>query len=333
MIEALLPADQYLVAALPEIWAGAVVFALGMYLVLDGIDFGIGMLFATCEGEADRETLLAAFGPVWDANEVWLVAFATMLLAAFPPVYARLLADHYFLVIGFVLALVFRGLGPELREQRPETQWKRSCDRAFIGGSVVAPLLFGLFAGSWVFDVPALSVPAALTGVAVVAVSVATAAAFLGTKTKAPLTAAMRRHGSAATVVYMVGLLVLVTTVVVADRGGAAETFLTFPGSAVVGMSVAMGIGATLLASRGADRAWLVSSLSLPVLLTLLVALLLFPQLYPPRGLTISEAVVSPVALNLVSVLGFPVLVLVLWYFTLLYRIFSGPIEAAGYGS
>jgi len=91
MTDPLLPVDAYLVESLPEVWFGAVLFALGMYVVLDGFDFGIGMLYATRTDEHERETFLAGFGPVWDANEVWLVAFGTMLLAAFPRVYSRLL--------------------------------------------------------------------------------------------------------------------------------------------------------------------------------------------------------------------------------------------------
>ncbi|OYR84280.1 cytochrome D oxidase subunit II, partial [Halorubrum ezzemoulense] len=95
MTELVLLVDAYLVDALPEIWFGAVMFALAMYIILDGFDFGIGMLYATRNNEHEKETFLTAFGPVWDANEVWVVAFGTMLLAAFPPVYSRVLADHY----------------------------------------------------------------------------------------------------------------------------------------------------------------------------------------------------------------------------------------------
>jgi len=65
--------------------------------------------------------------------------------------------------------------------------------------------------------------------------------------------------------------------------------------------------------------------------LSLLVALLLYPTIYPPTGLTVREAVVSPLALNLVTILGFPALLLVLWYFKFLYGVFSGPIEGEGY--
>ncbi|ELZ36927.1 cytochrome d ubiquinol oxidase subunit II [Halorubrum distributum] len=331
MTELVLLVDAYLVDALPEIWFGAVMFALAMYIILDGFDFGIGMLYATRNNEHEKETFLTAFGPVWDANEVWVVAFGTMLLAAFPPVYSRVLADHYLLAIGFVLALLFRGLGPEMREQRDDERWKRYWDFSFIGGSFLAPLLFGTLAGRWIFDAPTLSLPALLTGVGLVTVSVATGAAFLTAKTRPRLASDLRTYGIIATLAYLIGVIALLTTVVVTDAGGAAETVLSLPVGAIVVLSVVAGGGGSVLALRGEYRAWLVSALGLPALLSLLVALLLYPNIYPPTGLTVREAVVSPLALNLVTILGFPALLLVLWYFKFLYGVFSGPIEGEGY--
>jgi cytochrome d ubiquinol oxidase subunit II len=102
--------------------------------------------------------------------------------------------------------------------------------------------------------------------------------------------------------------------------------------AAVVALSVAVGLSGSVLARRGQYRGWLASALALPTLLTILVAILLYPTIYPPTGLLVREAVVSPLALNLVTVLGFPVLLLVLWYFKFLYGVFSGPIEGEGYG-
>ncbi|CAM2992040.1 MULTISPECIES: cytochrome d ubiquinol oxidase subunit II [Halobacterium] len=329
MTESLLPVDAYLVESLPEVWFGVVLFALGMYVVLDGFDFGIGMLYATRTDEHERETFLAGFGPVWDANEVWLVAFGTMLLAAFPRVYSQLLADNYLLTIGFVLALLFRGLGPELREQRDDDQWRRYADYAFVGGSVFAPLLLGMLAGRWLFD--SATLPVVLTGVGLVAVSVVTGAAFLASKTGPDLAAELRTYGIGATVAYLGGVVVLLGTVVLTDAGGAADTILSGPVAAVVALSVAAGVGGSLLARRGKYRAWLASALALPTLLTVLIALLLYPVIYPPTGLLVREAVVSPLALNLVTVLGLPVLIVVLWYFKFLYGVFSGPIKGEGY--
>lgn len=333
MTEQLLPVDAYLVESLPEIWFGAVMFALGMYVVLDGLDFGIGMLYATRNKEHDREVLLSAFGPVWDANEVWLIAFGTMLLAAFPRVYSRLLADNYLLTIGLVLALLFRGLGPELREHRDDRRWKRYCDYSFIGGSVFAPLLFGMLAGRWVFDVATLSLPSLLTGIGLVAVSVVTGSAFLAVKSEPALASDLRAYGIVATLAYLGGVVVLLVTVVLLGAGSTADTVLSLPGAAVVALSVGAGLGGIVLARRGEYRAWLASTLALPALLSVLLAVLLYPTIYPPTGLGVRAAAVSPLALNLVTVLGFPVLLLVLWYFKFLYSVFSGPIEAEGYRS
>ena len=328
----LLSAERYLLDALPEVWFGVVMFSLAMYVVLDGFDFGIGMLYATRSDETERETLLSAFGPVWDANEVWLVAFGTMLLAAFPRVYSRLLADNYLLVIGFVLALLFRGVGPELREQREADQWQRACDTSFVGGSTLAPLLFGVLAGRWIFDVPTLSVPALLTGVGLVAVSIVTGAAFVSAKTDPSLAADLRRYGIVGTLSYLSGVVVLLATVVLTDAGGTADAVFSVPVAAVVALSVLAGLAGIGFARREQYRRWLASALSLPALLSLLVTFLLYPSIYPATGLTVREAVVSPLALNLVTVMGLPVLLIVLWYFKFLYGVFSGPILDESYG-
>ncbi len=96
--------SAYMIESLPEVWFGLVVFALGVYLLLDGFDFGLGILFAEAD-ESDREVLLAAFGPLWKANEVWLVLFGTVLFAGFPAVYANILSRHYLLVFAILFAL------------------------------------------------------------------------------------------------------------------------------------------------------------------------------------------------------------------------------------
>mgnify|MGYP006280807531 CR=1 FL=1 len=327
------PTETYLLSSLPELWFLAVLFALAMYIALDGFDFGIGMLYATRSSEREREALLSAFGPVWDANEVWLVAFGTMLLAAFPDVYAALLSDHYLVVIGFVLALVFRGVGPELREQRADERWQRGCDLAFVAGSTLAPLLFGVLAGSWLFAAPALSAPAVLTGVGLVALSVVTGAAFLAAKTGPELAASVSRYGMGATAAYLAGVVALLATVVAREAGGSADAVLSAPGLAAVGLSALAGVAGIAFAARGRYRAWLASAFALPALLAVLVARVLYPTVYPATGLTVESAVVSPLALNLTTVLGLPVLVVVLWYFKFLYGVFSGPVKAESYSA
>jgi cytochrome d ubiquinol oxidase subunit II len=327
-----IPVESYLIPSLPTVWLGVVMFTVAMYVALDGFDFGIGILYALREDEHERETMLAAFGPVWDANEVWLVAFGTTLLAAFPVVYSRLLSEHYLVAIGIVLALLFRGLGPELREQREDDQWQRACDGLFVSGSLLAPLFIGMLVGSWVFAAGTLSLPSLLTGVGLIALSITSGAAFLAAKTDGDLREAMRSYGIRSTLAYLGGVVVLLAVVVATDAGGAADTILSVPGVAVVVLSVAVAVGGIVAATRETDRAWFASAMALSGLLVALVALLLYPTVYPPDGLTIEEAVVSPLALNLTTLLGLPVLLVVLWYFKFLYGVFAGPIESEGYG-
>lgn len=326
--------DGYLVPWLPEFWFGVVVFTVAMYVLLDGFDFGVGMLYSTHETETERETFLAAFGPVWKANEVWLVAFGTILLAAFPPVYARLLSEHYLLSIAIVLALILRGVAPKLREQRDDEGWNRLWDRSFVAGSFLAPFLIGTLVGSWVFASGTLGLPSVLTGFAVVALGVANGAAFLGLKTSGAFREKMVRYGLYGSVAYLGVVVILLVTVLALDSAGARGTLFTIPALAIVVLSVVFGVAGPLFGSRGAYRAWFASGSALALLLAGLVAVLLYPTVYPPGDLSISEAVVSPIPLNLVTVFGLPVLLLVLWYFSYLYRVFSGPLETDdGYGT
>lgn len=329
---ALLPSDSYLHPNLPELWFGILLFSLAAYVALDGFDFGIGMWYATRDEEAEREQFLAAFGPVWDANEVWLVAFGTILIGAFPDAYAALLSEHYLLAIGAVMALLLRGIAPELREQREDPGWRRRWDRVFVAGSTLSPLLLGTLVGSWVFGTGTLSLPAVLTGVGVIALSLTTGAAYLAVKTEGALQAELVRYGTVATAAYLAGVVVLLGVLLALDPRGIAADVLALPSLAIVVASVAVALGGVALARSERYRLWFASTLGLAGLLGLLVAVLLYPSVYPAGDLTIEAAVVSPIPLNLLTVLGLPVLVLVLGYFAYLYSVFAGPVESEGYG-
>ena len=333
MIEPLfLSAEQYLIPSLPTVWFGIVLFTLAMYVLLDGFDFGVGLIYATRSDEHERETLLSAFGPVWDANEVWLVAFGTTLLAAFPVVYSELLSDHYLLSLGAVLALLARGLGPELREQREDAEWKRRCDQLFVGGSVAAPLLLGMLVGSWVFAGGSFSLPSFLTGITLIALSATTGAAFLAAKTTGALREDVRRYASLGTIAYLGSAVALLGTVFAFDAAGLRARLLEPLPVGLVALTVVLGVAGILLGRAGRDRARFGTAGVMAIGLVILVATLMYPTVYPPTEIALDEAIVSPLALNLVTVLALPVLLLVLWYFRFLYGVFSGPIEGDGEG-
>src|SRR3954470_6370761 len=107
-----------------------------MYVVMDGSDLGVGMLFALAPGDADRDAMMGSIAPFWDGNETWLVLGGTLLIAAFPLAYATLLPAFYVPIMTMLFALVFRGTAFEFRFRA--IRFRPAWDLAFSGGSLVA---------------------------------------------------------------------------------------------------------------------------------------------------------------------------------------------------
>src|SRR5579862_4299920 len=95
---------------LPLIWAGIIAFAVLAYVVLDGFDLGVGILFLGFEDQSDRDVMTNSIAPVWDGNETWLVLGGGGLMAAFPLAYATVLPALYMPIILMLLGLIFRGV-------------------------------------------------------------------------------------------------------------------------------------------------------------------------------------------------------------------------------
>ncbi|MGR3796218.1 cytochrome d ubiquinol oxidase subunit II [Vannielia sp. SX4] len=131
---------------LTVIWAFVIAFAVLVYVVLDGFDLGLGMLFALEPRRKDRDVMMNSVAPVWDGNETWLVLGGGGLFAAFPLAYALILPAVYAPVIAMLLALIFRGVAFEFR-WRTE-RWKPLWDVAFISGSALAALSQGIILGA-----------------------------------------------------------------------------------------------------------------------------------------------------------------------------------------
>ena len=127
-------------------WAGIIVLAVFVYVVLDGFDLGIGILFPTFAVGRDRDTAMNSVAPVWDGNETWLVLGGGGLLAAFPLAYAIIFSALYAPIVAMLLALVFRGVAFEFRWRDPAHRgvW----DFAFSAGSLVASLAQGVVLGA-----------------------------------------------------------------------------------------------------------------------------------------------------------------------------------------
>lgn len=131
---------------LPVIWAGVLAIAVAMYVVLDGFDLGVGILFPMTHDEAERDVMMNSVAPFWDGNETWLVLGGGALWVAFPTAYAIIMPAHYLPVIGMLLALVLRGVSFEFRwVAKPR---HRKWDIAFVVGSTLAAFFQGTILGS-----------------------------------------------------------------------------------------------------------------------------------------------------------------------------------------
>jgi cytochrome d ubiquinol oxidase subunit II len=130
------------------VWAAVIAFAVFAYVVLDGFDLGVGILFITVKGERDRDTMVNSVAPVWDANETWLVMGGAGLFAAFPLAYSVVLSALYAPLIAMLLALIFRGVSFEFRFRSPRS--KAFWDACFAAGSTLATLCQGIVLGAFV---------------------------------------------------------------------------------------------------------------------------------------------------------------------------------------
>jgi cytochrome d ubiquinol oxidase subunit II len=133
---------------LPTIWAALIAFAVLAYVVLDGFDLGIGILFPMFPEKADRDLMTNTIAPVWDGNETWLVLGGGGLMAVFPLAYATILPALYMPLIMMLLALIFRGVAFEFRFRT--TRWRGVWDWGFMLGSMVAAITQGIALGALV---------------------------------------------------------------------------------------------------------------------------------------------------------------------------------------
>ena len=204
---------------LTVVWAFVIAFAVFAYVVMDGFDLGIGIIFKGVPVGEPRDQAMNSIAPVWDGNETWLVLGGGGLFAAFPLAYAVILPATYPLVIAMLLGLVFRGVAFEFRWRDPSH--RRFWDFAFSGGSFVAAFAQGMmlgailqgievagraYAGSWFDWVTPYTL---LTGLGTVAGYALLGTTWLIWKTEGEAQAVARRYApvaAIATLVLMVGV-------------------------------------------------------------------------------------------------------------------------------
>ena len=139
---------------LNTIWFWLIGVLIIGYAILDGFDFGVGILSLFGRDEKERRIHFNAIGPVWDGNEVWLLTGGGALFAAFPAVYATVFSGFYLALILLLAALIFRAVSFEFRSKIDSPIWRRMWDWAFGVGSLLPAILFGVAIGNILHGVP-----------------------------------------------------------------------------------------------------------------------------------------------------------------------------------
>lgn len=332
-----------LATALPIAWALLLALAVFIYVVLDGFDLGVGLMFAFYPRKQDRDLLMNSIAPVWDGNETWLVLGGGGLLAAFPLAYAILMPAFYAPVIAMLHALVLRGVAFEFR-WRTE-RWRKWWDRAFIVGSAVAGFSQGVMLGALLEGVSVadrayaggwwdwLSPFSFVTGVAVIVAYGLLGAAWLVMKTSGDLQA--RARGLArAFAVGAIGFIVLVSLFTPYLDAAYHKRWFEMPGLALAApvpllvAAIAFLLLRALHSTRGGDHWPFILSLGLFGLCFAGLGVSMWPYVIP-TSVTIFEAA-APVSSQLFMLIGAGVLLpLILAYTGYAYWVFRGKVDPA----
>lgn len=339
-------------SALPYIWAGLLTLAVFIYVLLDGFDLGIGILFPFADTDEDRDLMMTSVAPVWDGNETWLVLGGGGLFAAFPKAYAALMPSVY-MPIGFMLiALIFRGVAFEFRFSSKGVL-RRVWDQAFHWGSVVAAFSQGLILGAMVQGIALenghfaggmfdwLTPFSFFAGCALVWGYVLLGSTWLIIKTEGSLLLWSRHMAKVAMIVMIICLIIVSVTVPVLDVAAAARWGIDYPLIdwsrllPLVPIPAITAVCCWLLIRSILDHKTLYSpfiySISIFALGYAGLLISFFPYIVP-YSLTIEQAAAAPNAQGLLLIGAVFLLPVILGYTAYVYWVFRGKVDVhAGY--
>lgn len=323
------------------VWAGIIGFAVLTYVILDGFDLGVGILFPFVPDTSDRDLMMNTVAPVWDGNETWLVMGGGGLFAVFPLAYAVILPALYMPITLMLLALVFRGVAFEYRWRT--VRWKGVWDVAFAGGSMVSAMMQGITLGALVQGIEVtgraysggwwdwLSPFSIIVGVAVVIGYALLGSTWLVMKTEGTIQARMRRYAWIAAIATL-SLMALVSILTPFQDVAYFKRWFAWP-SLLFSLFIPLLV---LFAAKGLftglndhkDASPFLYSLLLFVLCFIGIGISFFPYLVPPT-VTIWDAA-APEKSLLFALVGTVVLVpLILIYTAYAYWVFRGKVDPA----
>jgi cytochrome d ubiquinol oxidase subunit II len=326
------------------ILAGVIVFGVLTYVILDGFDLGIGILFPFMPNGAARDIAVASIAPVWDGNETWLILGGAVLFAAFPQAYAIALPAFYIPLMAMLFALIFRGVAFEFRLKAKDT--RRWWSIAFLSGSTLAPFCQGLLLGGMLEGVTIkdgqfaggpfdwLTPFSVVTGCGVVAGYALLGATWLVLKTEGILRDWARLTARRALLLVLVALAVVsiytpLKFPVIAQRWFGDMNWLTLAPVPIATAVVAVSLWRELRA--GTQLAPFLYAIALFMLGYIGILISLWPNMIPP-ALTIWEAAAPRMSQLFVLVAVALTLPMVMIYTAYAYYVFRGKItENTGY--
>ncbi len=308
---------------LPLIFAGLMGLAILVYVVLDGFDLGIGILFSLA-GDKDKDTMIAAIGPFWDANETWLVLAVGLLLVAFPMAHGVILTALYLPVFVLLIGLILRGVAFDFRAKVPSGK-KQRWNRLFFAGSLIASLAQGYMLGVYVLGLQsglAATAFGVLVALCLAAAYAAMGAAWLIYKTEGDLQTRAVRWLRSALVLTVLGMAAISLATPLASPRIFAKWFV-FPEMLYLSplpiLSALLFIWLwrqTFHLPKEGDRHSLLPFLTLAAIFTLGFAGLAW-SFYPyvvPDKLTIWQAASAPESLVVILVGAIIVLPIIIFY-------------------
>ena len=321
------------------IWAILIAVAILLYVVLDGFDLGVGILFPLFTDKEDRDVMMNTIAPVWDGNETWLILGGGGLFAAFPLAYATLMPAFYAPIIAMLLGLIFRGVAFEFcaRADESDRHW---WEWSFAAGSTVAAFCQGVMLGAFIQGIEITGraysggwfdwfTPfTATVGLAVVAAYALLGACWLIMKTEGELQYDMYRVTMPiATIVFgFVGIVSLWTPFLDTDI---AERWFSWPNIMFVAPVpiLVLGCWAVLFTSIKSRHEYypFLSTLGLFILSYIGFAISMFPYIVP-RHFTIWQAANPPESLSFLLYGTLALLPVILGYTAYVYWVFRGKV-------
>ncbi|HEY0515072.1 MAG TPA: cytochrome d ubiquinol oxidase subunit II [Thermoanaerobaculia bacterium] len=343
------------------LWFILITLMLTAYAVLDGFDLGVGIIAPlVARGHERRRLVLRSIGPVWDGNEVWLIAAGGGLYFAFPLLYASSFSGFYLPLMMVLWLLMLRGIGVELRSHVDDPLAWSAFDFVFSAASLLLAVFFGAAVGNVVRGVPLgadgyffealwtdfrmgphpgiLDWYTVLTGLLALVTLAVHGAHYLAVKTEGDIQARSRRTAAVGwpALVLLTGASLVAT---LAIRPQALDNFHTYPlGWIIPALVLASLIAMPLYRARGGDRAAFLASTAYIVAMLAGAAFALYPILLPAStnpawSLTIHNAKTGDYSLRVGLIWWGLGMVLATGYFTFLYRSFRGKVslEEGGY--